>query len=476
MIADRAVVQPKPQATLGVPRSASQDAVGIDTSNHILPVGATVAVHPPAMPPAFSDAAELSVEALVESVLARNPTVAEKVAAWQALQARHPQQAALDDPVFSGAFGPASIGSSDVNFAYRFEISQKYPWPGKLALRGQNAAAEASVAANEVEEARLLLAESARSAFYDYYLAERGLEVNAEALRLLKEIRENAQTRFTNKLAPQQDVFQADVEIGRQQERQLTLQRTRAVAVARINTLLHQPPTTPLPAPPKKITPATKLADVAHLQSLALMNRPELRAQNERITAAIAALGLAYKDYYPDLEPFLMYDRFMGNMPAERDLALQIGVRLNLPMRRGKRVGAVSEAQAKIAQQKAELARLTDQVNFEVQQAYEQVREAEGAVQLYEKTILPAASENVKAALTAYITNKVPFVSLVQAERSQVELRERYYEKTAEVFQRRAALERAVGGVLAVVGPNSLAEVPALTPPADKDIKKPAPN
>src|SRR5262245_34719469 len=75
--------------------------------------------------PEVAPAPELSVEALVEQVLARNPSLAQMTAAWEAATARYPQAIALDDPMFTAWAGPASIGSRDVDFAYRLELSQK---------------------------------------------------------------------------------------------------------------------------------------------------------------------------------------------------------------------------------------------------------------------------------------------------------------------------------------------------------------
>jgi outer membrane protein TolC len=123
-----------------------------------------------------------------------------------------------------------------------------------------------------------------------------------------------------------------------------------------------------------------------------------------------------------------------------------LGVRLNLPVRKERRQAAVAEAEARIAQRRAELARQTDQVNLQVEEAYQQVRESERAVRLYDETILPAARENVKAAISAYTTGKVPFLSLIEAQRNLIGLRDRYYETTADVFRRRATLERVTGG------------------------------
>jgi outer membrane protein TolC len=69
-------------------------------------------------------------------------------------------------------------------------------------------------------------------------------------------------------------------------------------------------------------------------------------------------------------------------------------------------------------------------------------------VHLYRDTILPAAEANVQAAQAAYVTGKIPFLSLIEAQRNVVSLRDRYYEAVAEYFRRRAELERAVGGPL----------------------------
>jgi cobalt-zinc-cadmium efflux system outer membrane protein len=123
-----------------------------------------------------------------------------------------------------------------------------------------------------------------------------------------------------------------------------------------------------------------------------------------------------------------------------------VGARSNLPVRFARRGGAVAEAQARLAQRRAELARLTDRVNFEVQEAYEQVLESERVLDLYEKTTLPTARRNLETAIAEYTVNRVPFLNLIDAQRNLVELRDRYFEASADYLRRRAALERATGG------------------------------
>jgi cobalt-zinc-cadmium efflux system outer membrane protein len=406
-------------------------------------VGCIAAESPPASGP-FADAHELSADVLIEQVLARNPTLTQMTAAAAAAAARYPQVISLEDPMFAATVSPRTFGSHELDGGYRLELSQKYPWPGKLCLRGKNAAAEARAAVHDIEDTRLQLIESARNAFADYYLAERGLEVNRESLRLLGYFRGNAATLFKLGKVEQQDLLQADVEIGQQRQRQLTLERMRKVAQARINTLIHLPPDSPLPPPPAQVPTRGMLPDETALRALALARRPDLQAMADHIAADRATLGLAHKEYYPDFEAVAAYDDFW----SERPLRPQVGVRMNIPIRLAKRDAAVREAEAKLGQRIAELNRLTDDVGYAVDQAYQETGESDKTVRLYEQTILPAAEQNVNSAQTSYTTAKTPFISLIEAERSVVGLRDRYYEATADAFRRRSALERAVGGPL----------------------------
>src|SRR5262249_44121523 len=116
----------------------------------------------PSLPPPFEGVDVVTAEALAEQVIARNPTMAEMIATWQAASARYPQVTSLDDPNLGLTVAPGSIGSNTVEFGYRVELSQKFPYPGKLNLRGENSRAEANAALLDVADVRLQLVESAK--------------------------------------------------------------------------------------------------------------------------------------------------------------------------------------------------------------------------------------------------------------------------------------------------------------------------
>lgn len=452
------------------PRPANRD--GVQPVGYVEPAACPAAPPGPTAPetgaPLLDGAGELTADRVEQEVLARNPTLAQMAAAVRAVAARYPQATAYDDPVLTAWVAPATIDAKPPAYLYsqRVELAQKVPYPGKLALKGEAAKAQAAAAGEDLNDTRLQLAEAARTAFADYALAGRALDVNREGLDLLAEARQTAEARYRTGQAPQQDVLQADVEAGRLTEQRLALTRTRTVATARLNTLMNRPVDAPLPPPAAADDPLAPVPDAAALRGVALSRRPDLKALAARVAADRAALGLAGREYYPDFELMAGYDTFWTATQQQA----QLGVRLNLPVQRARRAAAVAEAEAQLAQRVAQLNQQTNQVAFEVEQAHAQVRESDEAVRLYRDKILPAARENVQAARAAYVTGKTPFVALIEAQRALVDLRDRSYAAAADYRRRLAALERAVGGPLREVSPPPSVSPPSRQLPAPRSV------
>jgi outer membrane protein TolC len=379
---------------------------------------------------------ELSLEQLIVDVQSRNPSLHAAVEAWRAAAERYPQVVSLDDPMFGYMKG--------LNMGYMVEASQKVPWPGKRALRGEAADAEANAACHEIQDVKLQLARAASMAYFDYYQAVRELEVNAESERLLTAFKEIAATQYEAAKATQQDVLQAEVERVTLRTRTAALQRGKAIAVARINTLLHQSPDCPLPPPPEKLPLPAELPPVDVLRRIAVQHRPDLAAQAARIQAEAANVGLAYKEYYPDMEFVYRHDEFM----PESSMYNQLGVNVNVPLYQAKRHAAVRESHARACRQRAEYQSRIDEVAFEVQSAAHRVSEAREVLKLYEANILPTVRASIDSARENYVAGRLDFLRLIEAQRQLRDQQERYYQVQAELHRQMAELERAVGSTL----------------------------
>lgn len=420
----------------------------------------------------FAGRAELPIDELVAAVKARNPSLQAALAAWNAAANKYPQAIALDDPMFQSMYAPRSYsGDSNVPASHYFGIAQKFPWPGKREMRGNQANWEAAAASFDAGEVELRIAEAARIAYFDYFLNQRERELNAASREALSRFRDVARAKYEANQVSQQDVLQADVELAEFEQRQIDLNQEQIIAIARINTLLHRQPDHPLPPPPRKLAIRDELPPVEGLREWAVEHRPELQAMAARVQAEQSVVALACKEFYPDFEVMGRYDRFW----FDREQQPQIGLNMNVPLNQSKRHAAVQEALWRVHKMQAEYDQAADTIRGEVQSAYARVLGSRRKIDVFESKILPAAQDNLSAAQAGYEAGTVDFLRLIEAQRQILELREKYQTAVADYHRRAAELSRTVGQE--VFAQNSPVLPPAAPPAPDNDesSNKPSP-
>ena len=402
-------------------------------------------------------APQLDRDILVQAVLDRNPTLQAARHAWEAALERIPQATSLDDPMLSYSFGPLSIGSDDARYGQVARLSQRFPFPGTLRLRGEVARAEADVARHGYQAARLGLAYMAALLFDDYYYVQRAIEINEEHVSLLEDFKRIATAQYASGTAAQQDPLQAEVEVAHLLHRRVVLAAAREVLVAQINALLHQRPEAPLPPPPAALPrPGPEAAETAELQEEAVRERPELRAAASAIEAREAAVDLRELAFRPDFELMSSYNSMWGTS----DHRFMVGLGVRLPLRRGRIRASVAEAHARLDQARSQRESLEDDVRSEVQQAGARLGEARHVVELHLSRLLPAARDQVQAALSGFRAGRNSFLALIEAERNQRTIRLGLESALAGYDRARARLDRALGRIPGAAGPPEPARTP----------------
>ncbi len=392
----------------------------------------------------FEGAAVLQRRELVRHVLERNPGLRAARHAWRAALARYPQVTALDDPVLSAAVAPRSFGSSRVDDAAAFDLSQRLPFPGKLRLRGEAALAEAEAAAHDHAAVRLRLATMASLLLDEYTLTARALEVNAEHVRLLGEFQRIATTRYETGEASQQDPIQAEVELTHAEHRKVLLGTRLRVTTEQLNALLHRRPDASLPPPPARpVVPAGLGTSTEQLVEQAVEGRPELAAAGARVAATRARVALARREYFPDFTLVGTQNR----IHQESDLQPQLGVKLNLPLQLGRRRAALDEARARHEEALSRQLAVENEVRLAVHSGADRLAEAGHVARLFRDRLLPAARDQVDAARAGFETGRNSFLALIDAERNLLEVELGQEEALADVARRRAELDRAMGRI-----------------------------
>jgi outer membrane protein TolC len=278
--------------------------------------------------------------------------------------------------------------------------------------------------------------------FDDYYYVHRAIEINEEHVLLLEDFKRIATAQYAAGTATQQDPLQAEVEVAHLHHRRIVLAAGREVLAAQINALLHRRPETPLPPPPAALPqPDSGSEDPAALQDEAVRERPELRAAESAIQAREAGVDLRELGFRPDFEIMTSYNSMWGT--SQHRWLVGVGVRL--PLWRSRTRASVAEAQVRLAQARSERDRREDEIRSEVHQARTWLEEAVHVVELHRSRLLPAARDQVQAALAGFRSGRNSFLAVIEAERNQRTARLGLEAALVGYDRAHAGLDRALG-------------------------------
>lgn len=407
---------------------------------------------PAAQPSAFSDRAVLSVEAAVQTALARNPALAGMRSRAQALAQVPSQAGSLPDPRIS--FNALNLPTD--TFATGQEpmtqlqvgVSQAIPFPGKRGLRAEAARLQARAADQDVDETRLRLIRDVRASWWRLFYLDRALDTVAANQDLLRQLVKVAATKYRVGRGLQQDVLLAQLELSRLLDQALQLKAQRSAEAARLDALLNRPTDLPVRLPRQVTLALPRLPSAATLLAMADRDRPLLRAQARRIGAAESRVALAEKGYLPDFSVGAAYGFRSGRNSdgSQRPDFASFMFSMSLPLYAGsKQSREVDQRTSELITAQDTLQDRRQQIHAEVISALADYQQARDAFTLFRTGILPQARQTVDAMLAGYQVNKVDFLNLVRAQTTLYDYETRYWKSLAEARQSLARLTAAVG-------------------------------
>lgn len=395
---------------------------------------------------------KLFLSEAIDEALKNNPEIQALKHKLQSVRARGNQSTYLEDPELNlEAWAiplnrPASIRSANPII---LGLRQKVPFFGKRGLKGEIAGSEVRMADEDLKAKEIEIVAKVKNAYADYFMAEKNIEINKGHLQLIRQVSLTAENLYRVGKAPQQDVIKALLEQTELLNKLNVAEREQTSAQARLNALLSRPPAASLGSPEElKLIPRSLSFD--DLVGLALEHKPELRGLEQNIRRSDRVVELAQRNQkYPDFMLGLQYwvapdqkQKHMYNPMVSLTIPFS-------PWTKGKHDYEVEEALAERQAAKSQLDAVRNTALLEVREMFLKARAAEKSVSFYQDGLLPQAQQSFGAAVAAYQTGQVNFVTLLEAQRTIREARLGYYKALVELEQSVVDLEKAVGGTLA---------------------------
>ncbi len=383
----------------------------------------------------------LTADTLARVVTERSSARAAALADAEASSAATAMAGGWMDPMLTLEAAPISAFEPGVQFGGTVRLAQKLPISGRLALREQAASHDARAMKLEAGEVTLALREVALTLYAELFATERALAINAAHEVLLGDLKTAAEQRYATGAGMQADALQAELMLAELATDRVKLDGRRRALVAKVNGLAQRQPGAPLPPLPEHLEPTAPLPALDVGVAAATGARPELVALAARADGAVVRVKLAERGWVPDLEVMASYSS-MWMDPAHR---FMVGVGVELPVQQAARSGQVAEARAMVRRLEHQQERLRHELAAEVGVVYAELDEATRRAGLLSGRVLPAARARLEAVRSGYVTGRSSFEAVVEAERSLRDAELKQYLAQAELFKRRAALDRLMG-------------------------------
>ena len=387
---------------------------------------------------------QVRLDDLINVALAQNPGIKSAAERYRAQQARVPQARSLPDPTVSGGWmgkiAPFSVMQGDPSSYRDLTVDEHFPYPGKLKLQGQIADRDAEAAWWQYEQTRRQVISDVKVAYYEYFYYSKAIEITAKDKDLLQKLASIAESLYRVGKGMQPDVFRAQVEVSRIDQKLIVLRQQEDTVRARLNTLLYRAPDSPLP-PPAMFAPAEFHATLDDLYALAHQSDPSLEQDRRMVEGNRDAVNLARKAYAPDFSVGYMYQQ-RDAMPDMHGVT--VGINIPIFYRTKQRQGVIEATHGLIAA-RHDLDERTTAVDFEIKQQYLAATASRELSNLYSKAIVPQSSLALESSMSAYEVGKLDFLSMLTNFVDVLDYETGYYEELSKYQSALARLEPLVG-------------------------------
>jgi len=379
---------------------------------------------------------------------ANNPQISAANYGVRAARQMAPQVTTLPDPKFT--YQQLSVGSpkpfagyTNSDFAYiGVGASQELPYPGKLRARGEVADRDADTKQAEVEVTKTGIADAIKADYLQLAYLQQTLGILRQNEGVLDQLIQDATAHYQVGQGMQQDVLQAQVNRTKILK-EITMHHQQMGQIqAHLKGLLSRDQGSPDIVTEDLIaTPLQRTSD--ELLAMVRQNNPQIQVDASSIRKQDAQLASAKREGKPDFEVGYIYQ----NTDRKYRDYYMFTFDVRFP-RKGRVNAEIAEATEKRSESQQMLNAHLQQQLAEVQEGYVKATSDEELLKEYREGLVPQSDAAYRATLSAYASNREPFIHVLSYFTDLLSLRLEYAQTLVDHEAAVAHLETLTGATL----------------------------
>jgi outer membrane protein TolC len=358
------------------------------------------------------------------------------------------QMTTLPDPKFT--YQQLSVGSpkpfagyTNSDFAYiGAGASQELPYPGKLRTRGDVAERDADTKQAEVEVTKTSIADAVKADYLQLAYLQQTLGILRQNESVLDQLIQDVTAHYQVGQGMQQDVLQAQVNRTKIVKEITMHHQLMGQTQAHLKGLLSRGQGSPDIVTEDLIaTPLQRTSD--ELLAMVRQNNPQIQVDASSIRKEDAQVASAKREGKPDFEVGYLYEN------TDRKYRDYYMFTFDVRFPRKKRVDAgIAEATEKRSESQQTLKAHLQQQLAEVQEEYVKATSDEELLKEYREGLVPQSDAAYRAILSAYASNREPFIHVLSYFTDLLSLKLEYAQTLVDHEAALAHLETLTGATL----------------------------
>jgi len=396
---------------------------------------------------AFAAEETLKLPDLIREALKNNPEI--HVAEARATGSTHkiPQATSLADPMVMMGYeneGTDSFYTFDretkgmpADSRWMFSLSQMFPYPGKLALKGEMATRDAESLKAMAGATRLATEVRVKELYHDLFLAYTNIDLLTDQAALFSRVEDAALARYAAGMAPQQEVWMAQTEKYMLLEREEMEKQKIQSLKAMLNASLGRDSLSPLgrPEKPQNVIKPYRLDELIQLSH---DRYPMIKSREKMVNAAEAKVRMAKKEYYPDFTIGMGYFARSSQFPDMWNLTAT----MNIPIfYKTKQREGVLEAEASLLEARRNVEATKLMASSALRDNHAMLKTAENLMALYRDGLIPKSHQGFELSLSGYVTGKIEAITVITRLKALIDYEFLYWRQFADREKAAARLD-----------------------------------
>jgi len=352
----------------------------------------------------------------------------------------------LPNPSISFGYFLENVETAAGPQEFKIGITQKIPWFGKRKADENAQTAKAKMAFAQLEKIRLSITHEVRKVWYDYYYLTRITDLTQQNFELIQNWDSVIRSKYVTSRTGHPDLIKTQIELIQLEDDLLSLENQKQPLLESFQSLLNREEFLEIIVPDSFSFTWLNMDKSKLIETIKHFN-PDLWMAQAELEMSQAKLKRAKLNRLPDfgigLEKIGTGEKdgsvFSGKDPVVAKISL------DLPVWFRKNKSAIKSA--KFAQESIEqkINSVENKLLSKLEKILYELKESERKVKLYQNVLIPKGLESLGATEKAYRSDKIDFLSLVDAQQRLLTFQMKYEKALINYLKAKSKLSILTG-------------------------------